>query len=96
MFIDMLFVVVTAIIAWHGLTWRDETGESDAVRLLFGAIALLFCVRVLFVDIFKVFCNYLPPPYTIFGKGEENSSRNEVKTFWLRLGKVEMAAWIRA
>jgi len=40
--------------------------------------------------------NYLPPPYTIFGKGEENSSRNEVKTFWLRLRKVEMAAWIRA
>ena len=40
--------------------------------------------------------NYLPPPYTIFGKGEENSSRNEVETFWLRLGKVEMAAWIRA
>jgi len=36
------------------------------------------------------------PPYTIFGKGEENSSRNEVKTFWLRLRKVEMAAWIRA
>jgi len=36
------------------------------------------------------------PPYTIFGKGEENSSRNEVKTFWLHLRKVEMAAWIRA
>ena len=42
------------------------------------------------------FGNYLPPPYTIFGKGEENSSRNEAKTFWLRLRKVEMAAWIRA
>ena len=55
MFIDILFVVVTAIVAWHGLTWRDDAGESDAVRLLFGSIALLFCVRVLFVDILKVF-----------------------------------------
>ena len=49
--------------------------------------------RILYSLIFR---NYLPPPYTIFGKGEENSSRNEVKTFWLRLRKVEMAAWIRA
>ena len=47
-------------------------------------------------DDLEIFGNYLPPPYTIFGKGEENSSRNEVKTFWLRLRKVEMAAWIRA
>ncbi|VFN05816.1 MAG: hypothetical protein BECKG1743F_GA0114225_111312 [Candidatus Kentron sp. G] len=55
MFVDILFVVATAFIAWHGLTWRDEAGESDTVRLLFGAIALLFCLRVLFVDIFRVF-----------------------------------------
>lgn len=52
---DLLFVVITAFVAWHGLTWRDEAGESDAVRLLFGAIALLFCLRVLFVDILQVF-----------------------------------------
>ncbi|MBT8420270.1 MAG: hypothetical protein KJO08_05340 [Gammaproteobacteria bacterium] len=55
MLIDSLFVMVTAFVAWHGLTWRDDAGQSDAVRLLFGAIALLFCLRVLFVDIFKVF-----------------------------------------
>nr|VFK29588.1 MAG: hypothetical protein BECKMB1821G_GA0114241_10514 [Candidatus Kentron sp. MB]VFK33710.1 MAG: hypothetical protein BECKMB1821I_GA0114274_10524 [Candidatus Kentron sp. MB]VFK76312.1 MAG: hypothetical protein BECKMB1821H_GA0114242_10514 [Candidatus Kentron sp. MB] len=55
MWMDVVFVVVTAMVAWHGLTWRDDAGESDAVRLLFGAIALLFCLRVLFVDILKVF-----------------------------------------
>ena len=49
--VNIIFVVVTAAVAYHGLTFRDENGESDTVRLLFGAIALLFCLRVLFVDI---------------------------------------------
>lgn len=49
--VDYIFVLVTAAIAYHGLTFRDENGEKDTVRLLFGAIALLFCMRVLFVDI---------------------------------------------
>ena len=51
---DWLFVIVTAAIAYHGLTYRDENGESEFVRLLFGCIALLFCIRVLMVDIFKL------------------------------------------
>ena len=51
---DWVFVIVTAAIAWHGLTYRDESGESDFVRLLFGCIALLFCIRVLVVDILKL------------------------------------------
>lgn len=49
--VNIIFVVVTAAVAYHGLTFRDENGESDTVRLLFGAIALLFCLRVLFVDL---------------------------------------------
>lgn len=49
--VNFIFVIVTAAIAYHGLTFRDENGDTDAVRLLFGAIALLFCLRVLFVDI---------------------------------------------
>lgn len=52
---DYIFVLVTAAIAWHGITYRDEQGESDIGRLLMGCIALLFCLRVLFVDIFRVF-----------------------------------------
>lgn len=51
---DWFFVIVTAAIAYHGLTYRDENGESDFVRLLFGCIALLFCIRVLVIDIFKL------------------------------------------
>lgn len=48
---DYVFVIITGAIAWHGLTWRDANGETDLVRLLMGAIALLFGLRVLFVDI---------------------------------------------
>ena len=48
---DIFFVIITALIAWHGLTFKDANGRKDFVRLLFGAIALLFCLRVLFFDI---------------------------------------------
>jgi len=49
--VDYLFVLVTGAIAWHGLTYRDAEGETGIGHLLFGSIALLFCVRVLLVDI---------------------------------------------
>jgi hypothetical protein len=52
--VDWLFVLVTGAIAHHGLTYRDAGGERDAVRTLFGCIALLFCLRVLFVDILEL------------------------------------------
>ena len=52
---DIFFTIVTAIIAWHGLTFKDNEGKKDFVRLLFGAIALLFCLRVLFFDILGSF-----------------------------------------
>lgn len=48
---DWLFVIVTGVIAWHGLTHRTADGSRDWVRMLFGCIALIFCLRVLFVDI---------------------------------------------
>ncbi|MGD8407515.1 MAG: hypothetical protein PVG50_03070 [Thiohalophilus sp.] len=49
--LDWIFVLVTGLIAYHGLTYRDDNGETEIGHLLFGAIAMLFCVRVLFVDI---------------------------------------------
>jgi hypothetical protein len=52
--IDWIFLLVTAVIAWHALTHRNDDGENDIGHLLFGAIALLFFVRVLFVDILKL------------------------------------------
>ncbi len=52
--IDWIFVLVTGFIAYHGITYRDENGQTEIVHLLFGCIALIFCLRVLFVDIFKL------------------------------------------
>jgi hypothetical protein len=49
--VNWLFVLVTGVIAHHGLTYRTPDGDRDLVRTLFGCIALLFCMRVLFVDI---------------------------------------------
>ena len=50
--VNWFFVLVTAAVAYHGLTYRTKEGGRDWVRLLFGCIALLFCLRVLFHDIF--------------------------------------------
>jgi len=52
---DWIFILATGLVAYHGLTYRDENGETEWVHLLFGCIALLFCLRVLFVDIFELF-----------------------------------------
>ena len=52
--IDWIFVLVTGFIAYHGITYRDDDGQTEIVHLLFGCIALLFCLRVLFVDILKL------------------------------------------
>ncbi len=51
---DWIFVLATGLVAYHGLTYRDKNGEKEWVHLLFGCIALLFCLRVLFVDILKL------------------------------------------
>lgn len=54
MLLNIVFLIITGFIAYHGLTWRDETGESDFIRLLFGTIALLFFFRVLLVDVLGI------------------------------------------
>ena len=48
---NFIFIMITAFIAWHGLTFRDKNGERDFVRLLFGSISLLFCLKVFFFDV---------------------------------------------
>ena len=53
---DIFFVIVTALVAWHGLTFKDTDGKKDFVRLLFGAIALLFCLSFFsFIDFFHFY-----------------------------------------
>ncbi len=52
--INAIFLAATAFIAWHGITFRTEEGETDFVRLLFGCIAAVFFMLVLFQDVLKV------------------------------------------
>ncbi|MGI9406945.1 MAG: hypothetical protein ACR2O4_11305 [Hyphomicrobiaceae bacterium] len=52
--VSWICVIATGAVAFHGLTYRDARGERPIVHLLFGAIALLFCLRFLFVDILGV------------------------------------------
>ncbi|MFQ5774505.1 MAG: hypothetical protein ACE5GS_08320 [Kiloniellaceae bacterium] len=49
--INYIFLAVTGFIAWHGITYRDEEGRRDFVRLLFGCIAAVFFLMVLFQDV---------------------------------------------
>lgn len=49
--VDILFLCITAAIAWHGVRYRDANGRADFVRLLFGSIAAVYFILVLFQDV---------------------------------------------
>lgn len=53
-FINLLFLIATGAIAWHGLRHRDSNGERPMVHLLFGCIAAVFFFMVLFQDVLGV------------------------------------------
>ena len=53
--VNLIFIVGTGLIAWHGLTFRTQDGEREWVHLLFGCIALLYCFWVLFSDVLGLF-----------------------------------------
>ena len=49
--VNIIFLVATALIAHHRITFRKDDGEKDFVRLLFGCIAAVYFVLVLFKDV---------------------------------------------
>ena len=49
--VNGLFLAVTFAISWHAIRFRDENGDPDVVRLLFGCIAAIFFVKVLLQDV---------------------------------------------
>ena len=40
--VNIIFLITTALIAKHGITYRKDDGEKDFVRLLFGCIAATY------------------------------------------------------
>ena len=53
--VDIVFLVVTGVIAYNGVRYRDAQGNSDFVRLLFGCIAAMFFFLILFRDVLDLF-----------------------------------------
>ncbi|MBT07672.1 MAG: hypothetical protein CMM32_12325 [Rhodospirillaceae bacterium] len=53
--VDIVFLVVTGLIAYNGVRYRDAQGNSDFVRLLFGCIAAMFFFLILFRDVLELF-----------------------------------------
>ena len=49
--VNIIFLVITALIAHHGITYKKEGGEKDFVRLLFACIAAVYFFLVLFKDV---------------------------------------------
>ena len=52
--VNIVFLIATGAIAWHGIRYRDAEGNTDTVRLLFGCIAAVFFLLVLFQDVLGV------------------------------------------
>ncbi len=53
--VDIVFLVVTGLIAYNGVRYRDAQGNNDFVRLLFGCIAAMFFFLILFRDVLDLF-----------------------------------------
>ena len=49
--VNIIFLIVTALIVKHGISYRNADGERDFVRLLFGCIAATYFCLVLFKDV---------------------------------------------
>ena len=49
--VNIIFLVITALIAHHALTYRNEDGKKDFVRLFFGSIAAVYFILVLFKNV---------------------------------------------
>jgi len=52
--VNIIFLVITALIAHHALTYRDEEGKKDFVRLFFGCIAAVYFILFLFKNVLEL------------------------------------------
>jgi hypothetical protein len=52
--INVVFLAITAVIAWRGIHARNPDGQMDYGHLLFGCIAAVFFFLVLFQDVLGI------------------------------------------
>ena len=49
--VNIIFLIVTALIAHHALTYKNADGKKDSVRLFFGSIAAVYFILVLLKNV---------------------------------------------
>ena len=49
--VNIIFLIVTAFIAHHALTYKNAEGKKDFVRLFFGSIAAVYFILVLLKNV---------------------------------------------
>jgi len=49
--INIIFLLVTALIAHHALTYKNDEGKKDFVRIFFGCIAAVYFFLVLLKNV---------------------------------------------
>jgi len=52
--VNIIFLIVTAFIAHHALTYRTLEGKKDFVRLFFGCIAAIYFILFLLKNVLGV------------------------------------------
>ena len=52
--VNIIFLIVTALIAHHALTYRNVDGKKDFVRLFFGCIAAVYFILVLLKNVLGI------------------------------------------
>jgi len=52
--VNIIFLIITALIAHHALTYRNDEGKKDFVRIFFGCIAAVYFFLVLIKNILGI------------------------------------------
>ena len=52
--VNIIFLIITALIAHHALTYRNEEVKKDFVRIFFGCIAAVYFFLVLVKNILGI------------------------------------------
>ncbi len=52
--VNIIFLVITALIAHHALTYRNDEGKKDSIRIFFGCIAAVYFFLVLVKNILGI------------------------------------------
>ncbi len=52
--VNIIFLIITAFIAHHALTYRNDEGKKDFVRIFFGCIAAVYFFLVFLKNVLGI------------------------------------------